>query len=147
SGFSSGGTSGSSGNPTSQQDIDVASMHIDPADAVIDVTAGSSATKAYRLLGKLVGSSTEIDLTKRAVFYVPDNYLVGGFPLDGSPTFTTRLPTAPTDPPQRGGKLTVQATASNSSGPVVAKTSLTVRLSAVLSGAATPALPANPSAS
>jgi hypothetical protein len=51
-------------------------------------------------------SLTYVDVTSRFVFYVPDNYLVGGFPADGSPTFSTRVPKVASDPPQRGGKLT-----------------------------------------
>src|SRR5205085_8681136 len=114
-GSSGTASSGSSGNAT-DQDIDVASLRIEPADATINVTAGQAATQGYKLFGKLNGQVTETDLTSRAVFYVPDNYLVGGFPLNGAPTFTTRLPAVATDPPQRGGKLTVQAIASNSAG-------------------------------
>ena len=145
SGFDPGSSSSGTSSGGAAQDIDQTSMRIDPADAVIDVLGGQKVSKTYKVLGKLKGSTTEIDLTSRAVFYVPDNYLVGGFPLDGSATFTTRLPAVSTDPPQRGGKLTVQAIASNSDGPVKITTSLTVRLAAILdSPAATPALPANP---
>ena len=143
-GGSSGGTSGGTSGSTAQ-DVDVASMRIEPADATITVLGGQTATKPYKVFAKLKGTPNEIDITSRAVFYVPDNYLVGGFPVDGSATFSTRLPAAATDPPQRGGKLTVTATASNSDGPVTAKTSLTVKLSAILqSPAVTPALPASP---
>jgi hypothetical protein len=143
-GDGSSGSSGSSGTSAASGDIDTASMRIDPANAVINVDAGQIATKAYRLFGKIKGTTNEIDLTSRAVFYVPDNYLVGGFPLNGGPTFSTRLPKVATDPAQRGGKLTVQAMAANASGTVTATTSLTVDLSAVLSGTASPALPASP---
>ncbi|HSO34888.1 MAG TPA: hypothetical protein VLT33_20305 [Labilithrix sp.] len=138
-GFGEGGTS--SGNPNgSSEDVDPTSLRVDPADAVIDLQAGASKTQAYRVLGKKKGTTAEVDLTSRAVFYVPDNFLVGGFPLDGKPTFTTRAGTA--DAPQRGGKLTVEATLSNSDGVVKKTTSLTVKLSATLTAGAD--VPANP---
>jgi hypothetical protein len=121
-------------------------MRIEPADATLAVAAGKTGTQAYRVLGVMNGATAEVDITSRVAFYVPDNYLVGGFPASGGPTFTTRLPVAATDPPQRGGKLTVQAQAQNSDGTITtATTSLTVTLSATLSSPnATPALPANP---
>ncbi len=136
-GFGEGGAS-SSGNPGSNEDIDVTSLRVDPADAVIQLDAGASKTQAYKVLGKKKGTTTEVDLTSRAVFYVPDNFLVGGFPLDGKPTFTTRAGTPAA--PQRGGKLTVEATLSNSDGVIKKTTSLTVKLSASLTaGAGVPA--------
>ena len=139
-GFGEGGAS--SGMPGSNEDIDVTSLRVDPADAVIELTAGASKTQAYKVLGKKVGTTTEVDLTSRAVFYVPDNFLVGGFPLDGKPTFSTRAGTA--DAPQRGGKLTVEATLSNSTGVIKKTTSLTVKLSAsITAGAGVPANPAS----
>jgi hypothetical protein len=147
-GGSSGGSSGSSSGDPTAGDIDETSMRIDPADATITVLGGQQISQAYKLFGKLKGTSTEIDLTNRAVFYVPDNYLVGGFPLNGAPTFTTRLPQVATDPPQRGGRLTVQALASNSAGTIQTTTSLTVKLNATLNSPnVAPALPANPAAS
>lgn len=126
-----GGTSGDSGGGKQPggKDIDLASMHVDPPDAVLALTAGVAVTQPYRLLGKYAGEAAEVDLTSRAVFYVPDNYLVGGFPLDGGPTFTSRLPAVATDPPQRGGKLTVRASIANSDGVHDATTSLTLHLS------------------
>ncbi len=139
-GFGEGGAS--SGMPGSSEDIDVTSLRVDPADAVIELNAGASKTQAYKVLGKKVGTTTEVDLTSRAVFYVPDNFLVGGFPLDGKPTFSTRAGTA--DAPQRGGKLTVEATLSNSTGVITKTTSLTVKLSAsITAGAGVPANPAS----
>ena len=127
--------------------ITVESMRIDPPDASITVAPGASGTQAYKVLAKLKGSSVEQDITSRSVFYVPDNFLVGGFPLTGAALFTTRLPTLPADPPQRGGKLTVQAQAANSDGSIVTvTTSLTVKLSAatLTDPNASPALPVNP---
>ncbi len=139
-GFGEGGAS--SGKPGSNEDIDITSLRVDPADAVIELNAGASKTQAYKVLGKKVGTTTEVDLTSRAVFYVPDNFLVGGFPLDGKPTFSTRAGTA--DAPQRGGKLTVEATLSNSTGVIKKTTSLTVKLSAsITAGAGVPANPAS----
>ena len=129
-GSSGGSSSGSSGGPTSADDVDPASLHVEPANALIDLAAGASVTKSYRVLGKVVNTGVEVDLTSRAVFYVPDNFLVGGFPADGAATFTTRPGTA--DYPQRGGKVTVLATLSNAAGPVNVTTALTVKLSALL---------------
>lgn len=127
----------------------ISSLRIDPPDAVRAVVAGQKVTQAYRVLGKIKDRDEELDLTPRFVFYVPDNYLVGGFPLDGSATFTSRLPTAPTDPPQRGGKVTVRAQARNTDDSLVTvTTSLTLKLTVppITSPNATPALPANPGA-
>jgi hypothetical protein len=96
------------------------------------------------------GSADEVEITSRSVFYVPDNYLVGTFPADGSPIFTTRLPVATTDPPQRGGLVTVQAQAANTDDPITTvTTTLTVTVVDVGTAAdgspgATPALPADP---
>ena len=78
-----GGSSGSSGSHAgSAQDVDAASLRIEPANAVIDVLGGQKASKAYKVFAKLKGTANEIDITSRSVFYVPDNYLVGGFPRE-----------------------------------------------------------------
>ena len=154
-GFSSSGfipsdntSSSSGGDPdasTAAGDIDTTSMRIEPADAVLTVNAGQTVTQGYKVFGKLKGSSVEQDLTSRVVFWVPDNYLVGTFPKDGAPLFTSRLPAVASDPPQRGGKLTVEAIAANSTGKIKVRTSLTVKLLSTLdSPAVNPALPANP---
>lgn len=137
------------GGTVSGGDIDLASVRLDPENATLTVAPGAQVTQKYRVLGKIKGSALEQDLTSRFVFYVPDNYLVGGFPKDGSGTFTSRLPAPPpaTDPPQRGGKVTVRAQAQNNDGSIVEKTtSLTIKLTvpAFTSPNATPALPANP---
>ncbi len=103
--------------------------HIVPADAVLSVNAGSQAMQTYQVLATVGDAGTEVDVTARFVFYVPDNYLVGGFPANGGPTFTSRLPSAPTDPPQQGGTLTVQAQANNADNTLITvTTSLTVQL-------------------
>lgn len=120
---------GDSGRQPGGKNIDVASMRVDPPDAVLALAAGVAVTQPYKLLGKYAGEAAEVDLTSRAVFYVPDNYLVGGFPLDGGPTFTSRVPAAPTDPPQRGGKLSVRASIANTDGVHDATTSLTLHMS------------------
>jgi hypothetical protein len=113
----------------------VSAAHIVPANAKLVVQAGQTATEAYTVMGVLDGVQPEVDVTDRFVFYVPDNYLVGGFPLDGSPLFTTRLPVLATDPPQRGGTLTVQASALNPGNvPVTLTTPLTVELDAQFDG-------------
>lgn len=128
-------------------DIVLASVRIEPADLVLPVTPGQKITQAYKVLGKIKDSSVEQDLTQRFVFYVPDNYLVGGFPTDGSAVFTNRLPTVVTDPPQRGGKVTVRAQAKNNDDTLVTvTTSLTLKLTVppINSPNNTPALPANP---
>lgn len=130
---------GSSGSVT------ITSMRIDPADATLTIDAGQAKTQSFRVYAKLNGSSLERDITKYAVFYVPDNYLVGAFPTDGKPTFTTRVPAAPTDPPQRGGKVTIRAQASNSDGTVATvTTSLTVKVSPITMTQPGATLPTNP---
>jgi hypothetical protein len=127
----------------------VSAAHIVPANATLTVNAGSQVTQAYQVMGVLDGVGPEVDVTSRFVFYVPDNYLVGGFPANGGPTFTSRLPSTPADPPQQGGTLTVQAQAANPDGGLVtATTSLTVQLLANLSdpnpSPNAPVVPPNP---
>ena len=128
----------------------IETMRIAPADSTISVQRGQSATVAFRTFAKMKGDPTEVEITNRTVFYVPDNYLVGSFPADGSSTFTTRLPVAATDPPQRGGLVTIQAQAANSQDPITTvTTTLTVKIVDTIqptagSPAATPALPADP---
>jgi hypothetical protein len=122
----------------------LSAVHIIPANAVRTAKAGSQVTQTYQVMGVVDGTGPEVDVTSRFVFYVPDNYLVGGFPLNGAPTFTSRLPMAPTDPPQQGGKLTIQAQATNPGNSLVTvTTSLTVQLAAELSDPSGAAIPAN----
>jgi hypothetical protein len=141
--LSFGGDAGGhdAGGPTAGT---LSAAHIVPANATLTVKAGSQVTQPYQVLGIVDGTGPEVDLTSRFVFFVPDNYLVGGFPLNGGPTFTSRLPMAPTDPPQQGGKLTVLAQAANPGGAILTvTTSLTVQLIAQLSDPSGAALPAN----
>ena len=129
---------------------DIATMRIEPADSVVVVQRGQSVTVPFRAFATMRAGGGEVEITARTVFYVPDNYLVGGFPPDGSNTFTSRLPTSSADPPQRGGKVTVQAQAASNNIPITAvTTTLTVKIidsgSAVAgSPAATPAIPSDP---
>jgi hypothetical protein len=119
-------------------------VHIVPADALLSVAAGSQGMQTYQVLATIDGAGPEVDVTPRFVFYVPDNYLVGGFPANGAPTFASRVPSAPTDPPQQGGKLTVQAQATNADNSLLtATTTLTVQLTATLTGPAGTGVPAN----
>jgi hypothetical protein len=140
---------GGGGGPSAPQNI--ASMRIDPPDATLDVVLGQVATKPYKVLAKMKEApDVEVDITSRAVFYVPSGYLVGTFPADGGPLFSTRLPTTTNTEAQRGGQVTVEAKAASSDGSVTTvTTSLLVRLTAASSfGAgtpeATPVIPANP---
>ena len=97
------------------------SLRIEPEDAVLDVDAGDKGKLGYKVFGKLEGATDEVDITHRTVFYVPDNWRIGGFDA-ASPTFVTN------DKEPRGGMLTVQATAGNSDGSTIQiETSLTVR--------------------
>ena len=129
---------------------DITSMRIDPKDAVLVVQRGKATTLAFHAYATMQGSSTESDITSRTIFYVPDNYLVGAFPPDGSATFTTRLPAALTDPAQRGGKVTIQAQAASSNLPITTiTTTITVRIvdtgtATAGTPAATPEIPTNP---
>ena len=132
----------------------IETMRIVPADSTISVQRGQSATVDFHAFATLKGGYPEIEITDRTVFYVPDNYLVGTFPADGGPTFTSRLPVAAADPPQRGGVLTVQAQAANSDDPplTTVTTTLTVKIVDVIqpvagTPAATPAIPADPGSS
>lgn len=138
------GTSG--GDPSDDSlDIDQSSLRIDPPDAVLTAIAGKQITQAYKIFGKIKSAPDEKDLTARFVFWVPDNFLVGGFPLDGGPVWASRLPKLATDPPQRAGKLTVQARARNSGGEVKITTTLTVKMTATLDSPNTfPSIPVNP---
>ncbi|HJX53602.1 MAG TPA: hypothetical protein VJ801_12620 [Polyangia bacterium] len=129
---------------------DIATMRIDPADSVLAIECGQSKTVSFRAFATMQVGGGEVEITDRTVFYVPDNYLVGTFPLDGSSLFTTRMPTGSTDPPQRGGKVTIQAMAASNNIPITTvTTSLTVKVvctggAAAGSPGATPAIPANP---
>ena len=109
---------------------DIASLRIEPADAVLDVSVGSSVDQPFTVLAKFTDApDEEVDITRQAVFYVPDNYLVASFPADGSSTLTTRVPASDDEPAQRGGSLTVQAQAASEDGTIVtATTTLLVRL-------------------
>src|SRR5689334_18226417 len=59
-----GGSSGSSGGNTFE-DIDQASMRIEPADAVFTIKPGQQVTQQYKVFGKVKGTGTEIDITSR----------------------------------------------------------------------------------
>jgi len=134
------------------QPLNIETLRIDPADLVLVIPRGQTpaTTVSFRAFATMKGSSTEVEITDRTIFYVPDNYLVGSFPSDGSPLFTTFLPTSSTDPPQRGGKVTVQAQAANTDDPVTTvTTTLTVTITdsgqaAAGSPGATPAIPSDP---
>jgi len=133
----------------------IATMRIDPEDKVIVLERGQGTTVSFRAFATMEGSTTEVEITDRTVFFVPDNYLVGKFPDDGSSLFTTYLPAPPTDPnnppaPQRGGKVTIQAKAANTQNPVTTVTT-TLTVTIIDSGqpadgspAATPAIPSDP---
>jgi hypothetical protein len=120
----------------------IATLRIDPSEAVLIVERGKSASLAYHAYATMEGDNTEVDITSRTVFYVPDNYLVGSFPADGSATFSTRLPASAKDLPQRGGRVTVQALAANTDLPItIVSTPLTVRI--IDMGRATAGTPAS----
>ena len=129
---------------------DIATMRIEPADSVLVVQRGQSATVSFRAFATMQVGGGEVEITNRTVFYVPDNYLVGEFPADGSSLFTTRLPTSSADPPQRGGKLTIQAMAASTDNPITTvTTTLTVKIidsgsAAAGTPGATPAIPSDP---
>ena len=94
-----GGSTFSSSSPDAGDDGGVghvlSGVHIVPTNAKLVVQAGQSASLPYTVMGIVDGAATEVDVTSRFVFYVPDNYLVGGFPSNGGPLFTTRLPATP----------------------------------------------------
>jgi hypothetical protein len=128
----------------------IVSLRIEPENAVLDVALGGSVEQAFKAYAVLESHpDQEVDLTAQTVFYVPDNYLVGSFPADGSSTLTTRLPATDADPPQRGGLLTVQARAASADGTIATVTTpLLVRLAGEhlpvrYSPQATPELPEN----
>jgi hypothetical protein len=172
---SSGGTSGASGQrdasvtfippipdaqPWVEPDVgepvvvrapqNIESMRIDPADLILQLARGKSETVTFKAFATLQGITGEVEITDRTIFYVPDNYLVGTFPADGSSLFTTRLPASATEPPQRGGKVTIQAQAASNDIPITTvTTTLTVTIidsgqAADGSPAATPAIPSDP---
>jgi hypothetical protein len=109
------------GNTNLPKAVILASMRIEPEDGVLDVDAGEVGTVDYKVFGMLEGGTDEVEITDRSVFFVPDNWKIGGFDQSG-PTFAT------TKDEQRGGVLTVQATAANSDGTTIKiETTLTVR--------------------
>lgn len=137
------------------QPHDIVSLRIEPADAVLDVSVGSSLQQEFTAHAVFADApGQEVDITRQAVFYVPDNYLVASFPTDGSSTLTTRVPASASEPAQRGGSLTIQAQAASENGTIAtATTSLLVRLagergpdplSPQYVPYTTPALPDNP---
>ncbi len=120
---------GAGSDATASAGAVLSNVHITPANATLTVQAGQTASLNFTVMGTLDGAAVETDVTSRFVFYVPDNYLVGGFPLSGAPTFTTLLPATPTDPTQRGGVVTILATGLNPNGEMVTtSTGLTVQL-------------------
>ena len=146
-----GGSAGSTEPVVAEQNL--IAFRLEPDNEVLKVQLGQAGTLDYRAYGRFASDpDTEVELTERTVFYVPDNYLVGGFPSDGTHTLTTRLPSDSADAQQRGGTLTVRAQASNSDGSVsTVTTSLTVEIEGQLlppeaSPLANPALPADPAA-
>jgi hypothetical protein len=139
------------GAPPRVEEQNLVEFRVEPVDAQLDVALGTFTALEYRAFGRFASDpATEVELTERTVFYVPDNYLVASFPGAGTSTLTTRLPVSSSDPAQRGGALTVRAQAANSDGTIsTATTELQVRLRASLepatgSNEATPALPADP---
>lgn len=149
--FGPGDDAGESDAQTPGAAQNIQSLRIDPADATLDVDLGKAATKTYRVFATMKENpGQEIDITDRAVFYTPAGYLIGRFPADGKPTFSTHLPDATDTWPQRGGTVTVEASASNSDGSITkATTTLKVNVhgaSIFAAGTpeATPAIPANP---
>ena len=144
---------GDDSSPPAVVEQNLIALRIEPADQLLKVQLGQAGTLDYHAYGRFASApDTEVELTERTVFYVPDNYLVAGFPSDGTHTLSTRLPSGPSDAQQRGGTLTVRAQASNSDGSVTTvTTTLTVELEGQLlppaaSPLATPALPADPAA-
>ncbi|MET0411057.1 MAG: hypothetical protein ABW217_07160, partial [Polyangiaceae bacterium] len=128
-----GGTGGTSAEYVEQNLIE---LRIEPADAELDVPLGESRTLAYKAYGRYAADpDVEVELTERTVFYVPDNYLVAGFPDTGEGTLATLLPGVSGEPSQRGGLLTVRAQAANSDGSV---TTTTTTLNVKLAGAVMP---------
>jgi hypothetical protein len=137
------------GDNTAEHNI--VSMRIEPADAVLDVALGGSIDQAFTAHAVFEDApGEEVDITRQTVFYVPDNYLVASFPADGENTLTTRLPASESDPPQRGGWLTVQAQAANKDGTIATATAPVLvrlagnRLATPNTPFASPALPENP---
>ncbi len=154
-GTGEGGTSGSTGAGRSGINVptggdsgelgeqNIAEMRIEPEDAVITIAPGQTGAQSYRVYATMVGGGAEVDVTERSVFYVPDNWQIGGF-VDNGPEFVT----AEEDP--RGGKLTVSATAANSDGSISeVRTGLTVRVAGTVldprdDGSGAFDVPANP---
>jgi len=103
------------------------SIRIEPSNTTLAVNLGQSATQTFRVIAKYRRFAEEQDITSRTSFYVPDNFLVGSFPEDGSPTFRTRLPSSPSDEAQRAGIVTVEAQVRDANDAIItAKTSLRV---------------------
>ena len=149
-GTGAGGTGGIGGGTSTRIPQNTESMRIDPADSVLVVPRGQSTTVSFRAFATMQVGGGEVEITDRTIFYVPDNYLVGSFPADGSALFTTYLPTVSTDPPQRGGVVTIQAQAANTDSTITTvTTTLTVTITDIGTAAAgspgaTPAISSDP---
>lgn len=126
----------------------IVEMRIEPQDGVLVVNRGKAASVQFRAFARMQGASGEMEITDRTVFWVSNNYLVGGFPAAGNSTFTVRIPSRSEEPPQRAGVVTVNAKAASSGGAITAVTTpFTVKLADIgtlEAGAGASPLPVNP---
>ncbi len=147
------GGSGDFGNGGAAADAqrNIVSFRIEPENVALEVSLGASVEQAFKAFAVFENApDIETDVTAQTVFYVPDNYLVASFPADGTSTLTTRLPASDSDPPQRGGALTVRAQAASADGTITTLTTPVMvrvvdqRLPTPRSPFDTPALPEAP---
>jgi len=150
--FSGGGGDLGVGGDNGNAERNIVSLRVEPEDAVLDARVGTAVEQIFTAYAVFADApDEEVDITRQAVFYVPDNYLVASFPADGSNTLVTRVPASDAEPAQRGGALTVRAQAASADGTIAtATTSLLVRVGGERLPAdphgpfATPSLPDDP---
>ena len=127
--------------------LQIEEMRIEPADGVLIVQPDQAATLAFKVFARMKGQTQEEDITARSRFYTASGWEVGTFPATGENVFTSLVPKSIADPPQRGGKVVVQATAASLDGSYTqVRTSLTVKIAAtsIAQPGASPPIPGNP---
>lgn len=104
----------------------IETIRLDPPSALVDASEGQPGMQRFRVLATFEGEPGELDVTDRAVFYVPENHRLGAFPDDKNSFVSNGV--APL-----GGVATVAARLLGPDGEVVEVTGrVVVRLTASL---------------
>ena len=124
SGQSDGGSVAGSGNGSGEQNIDT--IRVEASTTTLEFDPSKGGEISFRVFAKMKGSSTEVELTERSVFWIPKGYELGEFAA-GSNVFHTST----TNP--SGGALTIEAIAANSDGSTTSiRTTVQLKLKATI---------------